>query len=376
MNYSNENRGHLIISPHYAPMATGLGHYVTLFHQELKKNKKASVLTSTSSLKESDVYNVVSRWTFLRLYKVFKQNNLFGFETYLIQYVPFMYERRGGINFSFCFFILYLSWFKARKIELMVHEVNYPFEWKPKSLLMFFSHSVMMMILLLSAKKVFVSTEYFKDQLKRFFLVPEKKIMRLSVGSNISYYVIEKTRSSKLKMCMFGKLHPAKEVPWLLESCLEYFRNGLSFELIYIGENEDELLKSFSTSEKEELRKFIRPTGFLSDEKVGEVMQQCDLFLAYFVDGLSSRRGSVMAALQNGLEVISTKGLFTEEEFKDQTFIHLLDLDKEAFKQQLYKLLKTKNTSIPEVEIRDFYENNFSWKKLVKSYVDFSTKDA
>jgi glycosyltransferase involved in cell wall biosynthesis len=101
-------------------------------------------------------------------------------------------------------------------------------------------------------------------------------------------------------------------------------------------------------------------------------MQQSNLFLAYFVDGLSTRRGSVMAALGQGLPVVSTLGPYTESEFMNQPFIHLLPIENEAFATGFLELLKKGPESYSADEIRKFQMENFSWDKIVKDYMDFS----
>ena len=369
-----DRRSILLISPHYAPMPTGLGDYTTILHQELLAHTQASVLTSVSNLKAPGVHSVVRRWKFFELLRVFRQEKLYDQDQYFVQYVPFMYERRGGINFSFCLFLLYLARLRGKHVDLMVHEVNYPFELKPKSLLMFFSHGLMMGILLLASRKVFISTDYFQQQLKNIFRVPEKKLQRLSVGSNIpAARFRQRPWNQPLRLCMFGKLHPAKEVHWLLGECLELHRQGLLFELVYIGESQEELLKLFSSEEKLEFLKFLKPLGFLDDQAVALELSSCDILLAYFVDGLSSRRGSVMAALNNGLEVISTDGSFTEKEFRNKKFIHLLPIEKKKFRDGFAQFLQTWTPTQDSRKVHAFYEAHFSWKKVVETYLSFST---
>ncbi len=362
----------LIISPHYAPMETGLAHYCTLLHQEMQKNHQTGVLTSYTNSSGHYIYNKVIKWSFFSLRRVFSNRDLLNYDSYFVQYVPFMYAKRGGINFSFCFFILYLSLIKKKEVDLMVHEVNYPFEWRIKSSLMFFSHVCMMSILLVASRQVFTATDYFKELLEKYYFFSKGKITRLAVASNIPYQPGSiKMASKKLRISMFGKLHPAKETAWILKVCIELYKEGHSFEIIYIGESKDNLLMPYTLEEKEVLNQFLIPKGFLTDQEVSLELQKTDVFLAYFVDGLSARRGSVMAALQNGLEVISTKGKFTEKEFLEQSFIHLFPIDKEGFKDKL-ELYIASNQQKPHHSSSDrvieFYQNNFSWSKVVKDY--------
>lgn len=57
--------------------------------------------------------------------------------------------------------------------------------------------------------------------------------------------------------------------------------------------------------------RIVRP-GPLPREEVAEWLSAADLFLAPFVDGVSTRRTSVMAALQHGVPVIGTEGPLTD----------------------------------------------------------------
>ncbi|MFZ4713412.1 MAG: hypothetical protein ACOYL6_06860 [Bacteriovoracaceae bacterium] len=363
----NKEKRVLILSPHYFPMTDGLGHYTTIFHRELVNHLTAHVLTNSTNSKNSETFPVVEKWHFFSLKNIFKKNNLYIYDRYLIQYVPFMYERRGGINFSFPIFIIYLCWVKKKKIDLMVHEINYPFELNPKSALMFFSHGLMMFMLCLGKKHMFVSTEYFCRQLKKYFFVSPKKLTRLPVGSNIPVTSFPKNPNNELTIGLFGKLHPAKEVPMILKLCLELYLEGEKFKIVYIGETEKAVLETFSDEEKVIFQKFFKATGYLRENEVSRELQGLDLFLAYFVDGLSTRRGSVMAALEHGVPVISTLGLDTDPELLNHHFIQLLSIEKEQFKKSLKLAIKQTNQNSKN-EIQEFYKTNFSWKKIVQDY--------
>jgi glycosyltransferase involved in cell wall biosynthesis len=53
-------------------------------------------------------------------------------------------------------------------------------------------------------------------------------------------------------------------------------------------------------------------TGSLRGGIVAEYLQVCDLVLQPYPDGASSRRGSLMAALANGVPVVTTRGTLSE----------------------------------------------------------------
>ena len=58
----------------------------------------------------------------------------------------------------------------------------------------------------------------------------------------------------------------------------------------------------------------VRP-GWLTKESLAEMVSAADVFLAPFKDGASTRRTSVMAALQHGVPVVSTDGPHTDRVF-------------------------------------------------------------
>jgi hypothetical protein len=139
-----------------------------------------------------------------------------------------------------------------------------------------------------------------------------------------------------------------------------------------VGETFSNLMRGFSFEEEQEFKSFLYATGFVSDEEVSREFSEADVMLAYFVDGLSTRRGSVMAALEHGVSVLSTMGEFTDQEFLNQSFLTLLPQDKAAFEIGFMKNLKSltnDHSSLDKKLISEFYQRNFSWIHIVDEYL-------
>jgi glycosyltransferase involved in cell wall biosynthesis len=61
----------------------------------------------------------------------------------------------------------------------------------------------------------------------------------------------------------------------------------------------------------------VRRPGWLSDEDLAAAIAAADLFLLPLADGVSTRRTTLMAALQHGLPVVATRGPLTDRELLD-----------------------------------------------------------
>jgi glycosyltransferase involved in cell wall biosynthesis len=87
----------------------------------------------------------------------------------------------------------------------------------------------------------------------------------------------------------------------------------------------------------------IRTTGALSEYLLSTHLSCCDIYLAPFLDGVSTRRTTVAAALAHGLPVVGTSTEATDDLFSDSPeAICLVDLDEVGqFAQQALALAVT-----------------------------------
>jgi len=108
----------------------------------------------------------------------------------------------------------------------------------------------------------------------------------------------------------FGFYYPGKGVEQILEAASTWKRQGREFRLFMIGgQRADD--EGFYASLQERsaslgLSEEVIWTGYVSSERVTEILLSSDLFLAPYEGGVSSRRGSLIAALVHGLPVVTT----------------------------------------------------------------------
>ena len=165
----------LLICPTFGNTVEALSVHTKIISSYFKRDCEVAIMTSggSANLKKTDNLEVKDRlieisgtWNFINLIKKFTEIKAFNPDKIFIQYVPFLYGR-GGINFSFPLFIMFLKIFFKYRIEIYFHELYYPFEMKMKSILMNVSHIIMLLILGISADQIMVTTKDFKKLMKR-----------------------------------------------------------------------------------------------------------------------------------------------------------------------------------------------------------------
>ena len=333
----------LFISPHFPPYKSGLSDYSFQFTEELKKHSKLEILVGS----EAD------DWKGLKLLQRFMKIIQSDAETVLIQYVPYMYGSRGmNLQFPLLIFLYYL--FNKKKIELMVHEYNYPSLGDLKSFLLCRVHLLMGKILLLASDQVFCSTEHFVR-----FLTPKSlsRVELLAVGSNILKKDLSdhKLRELGLKkgeyVCLFGGFHPSKDQEFILSEL-----SRIDYKVVHIGTSEADY-KGLSHLDSDEIIK----TGFIPPSEVGELLSNCKVLLTYFNDGATLRRGSLMAGVELGCQVLSNSSENTEEPLLNCKNIRFAKNQRE-YRKELNALL--------EGAYRHFdQENPFSWGQIIQQYL-------
>ncbi len=367
----------LVISPNYPPLQDGLSDHTFELIQELKKTYDVSLLTSheLSKINEErvNIFPLIKQWKLRDLTSFFKKNN--SYDRIIFQYVPFLYKKRGGINFQIIFFLFYLRFLKRNPVSLIVHELYFPFQSTLKSSILHSMHKLMLIGAITASNKCFFSTLRFLNECKNLLPLQAEKYIFLPVGSTVnvteSYdqemflnqYNLDK---NDFILTLFGPPHPSKNYEFIIKTIFQFnTQYKKNIRLLFVGSKISELerLENFPF----DLNSFVTATGKLPTDQVVTAFNVSKAILAYFTDGLSTRRSSVMSALKVGIPVISTQSVFTEEIFSKCSGIHLFSTDENLFKEQLTSLLSNYNQIESNKEdIKNFYNLNFSWNKIAQ----------
>ena len=113
-------------------------------------------------------------------------------------------------------------------------------------------------------------------------------------------------------------------------------------------------------------------TGFLSDQDLSSYLQACDLMVMPYRDGVSLRRGTLMAILANGRPLITTSANEPIPQLEHGRNVWLTPVDDvDALRQAILSLSADKDRQVGmAAEARKLAEQ-FSWDKIARRTTDF-----
>jgi glycosyltransferase involved in cell wall biosynthesis len=364
----------LVICPKYPPIKDGLSGHTYQLCKELSKECTVDLLTSINTPSEKEesiiIHPTVSKWSFTHLRQAF--NKLpHDYECTIVQYVPSLYGRRGGINFSILIFFLWLRFIKKQNTSFIFHELFYPLYFNWKSITLHCIHKVMLFISILSSRQAFYSTEKYK-KIGQKFSFTKKKHFHLPVGASIdiptSSFGNTAPTNEESTYVLLGGFHPSKRYDLIFE-VFSKVESHVSTKLNIVGTTKEELEKQ--TDLPSNFDEFALCYGKLEDEEVVSIFHRSSYLIAYFSDGMSTRRSSAISALANGLPIISTKTAGTDSIFSDNKSIILFDVEEENFKTSLTSFINSPEQSA-SCDASSFYKEHFSWEKVSKTLISRS----
>jgi hypothetical protein len=233
----------------------------------------------------------------------------------LVQYVPHAYGYKA-MNLPFC---LWLNGLRRthRRITVMFHEVSMPFRrGQPLShRLRAIVTSPMAMLVARAASAIFVSIPAWKDRLTGFGV--RKPMTWLPVPSNIpvvddhaAITALRLSLGSALIIGHFGSC--AKGIGDTVTRALVPLLTAVpAASFMMIGRDGMALSQSIAGTYPH-LKGRIHAAGGQPDREISIALSACDLMIQPYEDGVSSRRGSMMAALAHQRAVVTTTGESTE----------------------------------------------------------------
>jgi glycosyltransferase involved in cell wall biosynthesis len=262
----------------------------------------------------------------------------------LVQYVPHAFGFKA-MNLPFC---LWLFGRRHRGTAVMFHEVMFPLRVSQplKHNVIGLTTRLMTMLVARSAERIFVATPLWESLLRRF-IGPHNSISWLPVPSNIPV-VGDSAGVAAARLAYSPSGAPllghfgthsglvGRSVEDLLEPVLERRPDA---RILLIGANSTNFRDRWVGAHPG-LADRVDATGALAPDRLSLALQACDVMIQPYPDGISARRGSVMAPLAHGRAVVTTNGVATEPLWAQSGAVAMVPVDDhDAMQSMIARML-------------------------------------
>lgn len=168
-----------------------------------------------------------------------------------------------------------------------------------------------------AADVLFCSMSMYAERCRRWF--EDKPVVHLPVGSNIPRVMIgrDEARSrlgigaDEMVLAVFGNAHVSRSFQAVSTAVKAVRGAARRPRVLYIGPDGARVQATFGNDP------IVIAEGPLPAEEVSRRLSAADLALSNYSDGVSTRRGAMMAALQHRVAVVGTDGINTDPELRE-----------------------------------------------------------
>ena len=293
-----------------------------------------------------------------------------------VQWVPHGYGYRS-MNLPFCFWLRRRAVKHHDVVELMVHEPYLAFgegSWRQNGVAAV--HRLMTLILLRSVRRVWISIPSWESRWRPYALGRRIEFRWLPVAGSIP--VVDdpvavqaiRTRYTGGNGILLGHFgaYDRNIMNLLMGSVPALLQNGAPQSVLLLGQGSevmrDELVKKYP-----QLAGRLQATGRLEARELSLHLSACHAMLQPYVDGISGRRTSTMAALAHGLPVVTTSGRLTEPLWAETAAVAMVPVqDVSALIEMTQSLLKDVETrKRMSAAARLLYSEYFNVHRIIAS---------
>lgn len=189
-----------------------------------------------------------------------------------------------------------------------------------------FLRKLAIIFLCLLSKKIFLTNESEKLILGKIIFWKKNNFIVIPIASNIPKSK-KKVKKSKT-ICYFGLIRPKKGLEEFIDLAKESEKNLFNLKFLIIGSTPPH----FSDYSKKIIEiasncKNIEIKLNLDEISVADEMYKCQFAYLIYPDGISDRRGSFLASVNNSLIVVSNKGKFTTQEIESFCYLNSKKID-------------------------------------------------
>ncbi len=360
----------LVLTPKLPPSLDGIGDYAAAMAREWSVSDTVDVFTTLEPCAPIPGVGIHSLFDFASPASVGQALDLVRSQRpdwVMVQYNPFGWGRRG-----YCPWLPVLANRIRRsgiaRVAVMVHERYVPLDtWAFRAMSLW--QRPQLTALLRNSDQIFCSTELWIDDLHR--RAGKKSVMVSTVGSNIPRIAVDRGQvrrelgiaDDELVLGFFGFAHVSKPLRHL-GAALERIRvAGIRARFLYVGGQVDAVRSAVGEDG-------LIAEGALPAELVSARFAAMDIHLCPFIDGISTRRGSMMTGLQHGIATVGTRGESTSADLRarDGDLFLLSDAaDVEKFAENALKLAVDPQLRFRIAESgRECYEQVFAFPVVAR----------
>ncbi len=314
-----------ILTPEFPPLMGGVSDYTSLLANGLANAGDAVHVWGPEGIGERENSNLVVHDTLGKfgLQDLRRTGDLLsafpGSRRLLVQWVPHGFGFRS-MNVPLCLWLWNRAIRHGDRIELTVHEPYLPFGGSGRQMFAATVHRAMTVILLQAANLVWITIPEWESRLRPYALGRALQFKWLPVPNNIP---VDPNPQAECEIRQkYGNVHQkllghfgthGKNVTSLLEEIIpELFHQRDDAALLLMGTGSREF-REVLVSRWPWLADRVYATGSLAASDLSHHLSACDLVLQPYPDGISSRRGSAMAALAHGRPMVTTTGHNSED---------------------------------------------------------------
>jgi len=308
-----------MVSGEYPPITGGVGDFTRIVARRLVAlGQEVHVLTSRTAHIEpraadhSTIWPIVERWSLAGLGRAWSRlQRQHDFDIANIQYQAGAYGGLGAINL--------LPLFTSVPCVTTFHDLKAP-KLFPKAGAWLRRQSVN--LLAHRSAAIIVTNKADRMALED---VGCKGLHQIPIGSNIPALALSLDERARLRaswdaspqtivLCYFGMLSESKGGEELIDALALLDRQAMDVRLVLIGNAfgsspEDQAYASRVRAliARHQIESRVTYTGKLAPDRVSTALHASDVCVLPYRDGVSFRRGSLMAALSHGLPIVTTR---------------------------------------------------------------------
>lgn len=325
----------LLITGSYPPQICGVGDYTAKLLTFLQQNQNGN-LTFDLFFK--------SEWSLKFFGKYFQEIKSRKSDFYHLQYPT------EGYGYSLLPLLLFF-FLPKKKTIVTVHELS------SRNFLAY----MYTLLLILFSGKVIVSNVLEQKHAERF-LINKKKVKVIPIASNIKASIFSKRNFTdrKIDLACFGHIRPLKGIEDFIETTT--LLNN-SHNCAIIGQSLKRYESFFEDVKDKSKHLNIEVIANKDEDEIADILADVKIIYLPFPDGVSNRRGSLLASIQNGCTIITRASSYEQFNSFFERYCFLVNSNEEAG-TIIDELLKG------ERDIKDTTDMMiaFSWDNVTKEH--------